>query len=117
MPRLIEGSRFTTIGGVAGSGASTVYTVPDNYSAIIRHLSFSNNNAAAKKVSAQYYNSATTTYYYIVQDLSVAANAVTNILDGNFITLNSGDKIIIAGETAGTINALVSLEEYYDPNR
>tara|TARA_R110002012_G_scaffold306109_1_gene510608 strand:+ start:1092 stop:1445 length:354 start_codon:yes stop_codon:yes gene_type:complete len=117
MPKILEGSKFKTVGAIAGTGASAVYVVPSKYSAIVRHFSFSNNNAAAKKVSAQFYNSSTSRYYYIVEDLSIAANSVTNILDGNFIAINAGDKIIVSSETAGTINTLVSLEEYYDPNR
>ena len=117
MPKVLDGSKFKTIGAIAGTGASAVYAVPSKYSAIVRHLSFSNNNAAAKKVSAQFFISSTSRYYYIVEDLSIAANGVINILDGNFIAINSGDKIIVSSETAGTINTLLSLEEYYDPNR
>ena len=47
----------------------------------------------------------------------MAANGFVNIVDGNFISLNANDKIILTAETAGTIAALISAEEYYDPNR
>ena len=49
MPKLIDGSKFTTIGVTPGAGATTLYTVPANHAAVVRHLSISNNNAAAKK--------------------------------------------------------------------
>ena len=83
----------------------------------LRHLSISNNNAAAKKITAQFYDSSAAVYYFLAQDLSVAANGFVNIVDGNFISLNANDKIILTAETAGTISALISAEEYYDPNR
>ena len=117
MPKLIDGSKFTTIGGTPGTGATTLYTVPANHASVVRHLSISNNNAAAKKITAQFYDSSAAVYYFLAQDLSVAANGFVNIVDGNFISLNANDKIILTAETAGTISALISVEEYYDPNR
>ena len=117
MPKLIDGSKFTTIGVTPGTGATTLYTVPANHAAVVRHLSISNNNAAAKKITAQFYDSSAAVYYFLAQDLSVAANGFVNIVDGNFISLNANDKIILTAETAGTISALISAEEYYDPNR
>tara|TARA_R100000458_G_C8260943_1_gene236447 strand:+ start:640 stop:993 length:354 start_codon:yes stop_codon:yes gene_type:complete len=117
MPKIIDGSKFTTRGVTAGTGATALYTVPSNHAAIIRHLSLTNNNAAAKKITVQYYDSKNTTYYYITDDLSIAANSYVNTVDGNFISLNAGDKIVLTAETAGTISALISAEEYYDPNR
>ena len=117
MPRIMDGSKFTTLGVTPGTGATTIYTVPNNYAAVVRHLSFSNNNAAAKKVTAQYYDSKSSAHYFIAQDLSIAANAYINIIDGNSISLNTNDKIILTAETAGTISALISVEEIFDPNR
>ena len=117
MPKLIDGSKFTTVGFTPGAGATTLYTVPANHAAVVRHLSISNNNAAAKKITAQFYDSSAAVYYFLAQDLSVAANGFVNIVDGNFISLNANDKIILTAETAGTVSALISAEEYYDPNR
>ena len=57
------------------------------------------------------------TYYFLTEDLSIAANSFVNVVDGNFISLNANDKIVLTAETAGTISALISVEEYYDPNR
>jgi hypothetical protein len=52
-----------------------------------------------------------------VQDLSMAANSFTNIVDGNSISLNANDKIVLTAETSGTISALISVNEFFDPNR
>ena len=117
MPRVVDGSKFNTVGVTPGTAGTTVYTVPANHAAIVRHFSLSNNNSGAKKVTVQYYDSKSTTYYFIAQDLSLAANSYINILNSNVLTLNALDKIIITAETAGTISALVSVEEYYEPNR
>ena len=117
MPRLIDGSKFTTIRVTPGTGATILYIVPANHAAGVRHLSLSNNNSAAKKITAQFYDSSASAYYFLIQDLSVTANGFVNIVDGNFISLNGNDKIILTAETAGTISALISVEEYYDPNR
>jgi len=114
---VFEGAKFTTVGATPGTGATILYTVPGKHAAVVKHLSFSNNNAGAKKISAQYYDSKTASYYYIVQDLSIAANSVVNIINDNNIRLNANDKIVLTAETAGTIAALISVDELFDPNR
>ena len=68
MPKLIDGSKFTTDGVTPGAGATTLYTVPAHHAAVVRHLSISNNNAAAKKITAQFYESSAAVYYFLAQD-------------------------------------------------
>ena len=114
---LLEGAKFTTVGVTVGTGGTVIYTVPTRHAAVVKHLSFSNSNSGAKKISAQYYDSDASAYYYIVQDLSMAANSFTNIVDGNSISLNANDKIVLTAETSGTIAALISVNEFFDPNR
>ena len=107
-----------TIAATAADGSATVvYTCPNNHDVTVDLILLSNNNAAAKKITAQFYDSSASAYYFLAQDLSVAANGFVNIVDGNSISLNANDKIILTAETAGTISALISVEEYYDPNR
>ena len=117
MPRISDSAKFTTVGVTVGTGATALYTVPANHAAAIRHLSLNNNNSAAKKITVQYYDSKAARYYFLTEDLSIAANSFVNVIDGNFISLNANDKIVLSAETAGTISALISVEEYYDPNR
>ena len=57
MPRVVDGSKFTTLGVTVGTGATALYTVPANHAAVVRLLSLNNNNAAAKKITSQYYDS------------------------------------------------------------
>ena len=114
---LLEGAKFTTVGVTVGTGGTVIYTVPTRHAAVVKHLSFSNNNSGAKKISAQYYDSDASAYYFIVQELSMAANSFTNIVDGNSISLNASDKIVLTAETSGTISALISVNEFFDPNR
>ena len=52
-----------------------------------------------------------------MQDLSIAANSFVNVVDGNSISLNANDKIVLTAETAGTVAALISVDELFDPNR
>tara|TARA_R110000751_G_scaffold275356_1_gene376232 strand:+ start:197 stop:565 length:369 start_codon:yes stop_codon:yes gene_type:complete len=108
---------YTIASTSAAANATVVYTCPANFSAITRYLHISNNNAAAKKVYVQFYHASDTAYHYVANALSLAANSVTNLVDGNYFNLHSGDKIVVYGETANTMEVLVSLEEYYDPNR
>tara|TARA_R110002111_G_scaffold220681_1_gene283096 strand:+ start:88 stop:456 length:369 start_codon:yes stop_codon:yes gene_type:complete len=108
---------YTIASTSASANATVVYTCPANFSAITRYLHISNNNAAAKKVYVQFYHASDTAYHYVANALSLAANSVTNLVDGNYFNLHSGDKIVVYGETANTMEVIVSLEEYYDPNR
>ena len=47
----------------------------------------------------------------------MAGNSVVNLVNGGYFNLHSGDKIMVYGETANTMEVLVSVEEYFDPNR
>ena len=107
-----------TISSTSADGSATVvYTTPSSYKGAVRYLHVSNNNSATKKVSVQYYNAASTTYHYIAKDLSMSANSVTNLANDGALFTHEGDKIVAFGETANTIEVLVSVEEFFDPNR
>tara|TARA_R100001015_G_C4625842_1_gene184531 strand:+ start:772 stop:1125 length:354 start_codon:yes stop_codon:yes gene_type:complete len=117
MPDLSK-SKFTSLGSLIGTGTTTLYTVPNNHAAIVRHLSFSNNDTSnARTVTVQYANSNTSIVHTIVDGLDISASGYNNIVDGSFITLNGGDRILVSAEAAGSINAFVSVEEYFDPAR
>ena len=116
MPKLFEGAKFTTVGVTSGTGATILYTVPPRHAVVVSILVLAT-IILAKKISAQYYDSKTASYYYLVQDLSIAANSFVNVVDGNSISLNANDKIVLTAETAGTVAALISVDELFDPNR
>jgi hypothetical protein len=121
MPDLSK-SKFHTQGYTisstsADASATVVYTCPNNFSAITRYLHISNNNNATKKVYVQFYHAEDTAYHYIANGLSMAGHSVANLVNGGYFNLHAGDKIVVYGETTNTMEVLVSVEEYFDPNR
>ena len=67
-----EGSTITSTS--AGASADVVYTVPTNYSAIIKFLHLSNGTSSAKKASVQIFDASSSSYKFIVNALSMSAN-------------------------------------------
>ena len=121
MPNL-DTSKFHTQGYTisstsADAGATVVYTCPANFSAITRYLHLSNSSNSTQKVFVQFYHDDDTEYHYIANGLSMAGHSVDNLVNGGYFNLHSGDKIVVYGETANVIEVMVSVEEYYDPNR
>lgn len=119
MPDLTN-SKFHTQGYTisstsADAGATVVYTCPANFGAIARYLHISNNNTSTKKVYVQFYHAEDTAYHYIANGLSMAGHSVTNLVNGGYFNLHAGDKIVVYGETANTMEVIVSVEEYYNP--
>ena len=108
---------YTIASTSAAANATVVYTCPASFSAVTRYLHISNNNSSTKKVYVQFYHSSDEEYHYIANALSMAGNSVTNLVNGGYFNLHSGDKIVVYGETTNTMEVIVSLEEYYDPNR
>ena len=119
MPDLTN-SKFHTQGYTisstsADAGATVVYTCPANFGAVARYLHISNNDNSTKKVYVQFYHAEDTAYHYIANGLSLSGNSVTNLVNGGYFNLHAGDKIVVYGETANTMEVIVSVEEYYNP--
>ena len=119
MPDL-SASKFHTQGYTvpstsADASATVVYTCPNNFGAIARYLHLSNNNAATKKAYVQFYHADDGAYHYIANGLSMSGHSVANLVNGGYFNLHAGDKILVYGETANTIEVLVSCEEYFNP--
>ena len=108
---------YTIASTSAGASATVVYTCPNNFSAITRYLHLSNSSSSTKKVYVQFYHSESDTYNYIANGLSMAGHSVANLVGDAYFNLHAGDKIVVYGETTNTIEVLISLEEYFDPNR
>lgn len=119
MPNL-DNSKFHTQGYTisstsADASATVVYTCPANFGAITRYLHISNNNTATKKVYVQFYHADDNSYKYIANGLAMSGHSVTNLVNGGYFNLHAGDKIVVYGETANTMEVIVSVEEYYNP--
>ena len=121
MPNL-SSSKFTTEGKTitstsADASADVIYTVPDNYSAIVRFLHLSNGTNSSKKAYIQFYHNDDTSYHYLINGLSMAGHSTHDILSGNYFTLHQKDKIVAYIETGMTLDITISVEEYFDPAR
>ncbi|MAW48949.1 MAG: hypothetical protein CMQ85_02450 [Gammaproteobacteria bacterium] len=110
-----ENKRVTSTS--ADGSADVVYTVPDNYSAIVRFLHLSNGTSSTKKANVQIYHNDNTSYQTLVNSLSMAANTTHNVVSGNFFTLHQKDKIVSYIESGMTLDVTISVEEYFDPAR
>ena len=110
-----EGSTITSTS--ADASADVVYTVPTNYSAIVKFLHLSNGTASTKKAYVQFYHADNTSYKFIVNGLSMAGNSVHDVVSGNELALHQGDKIVAYIEAGMTLDVVISVQEYYDPAR
>tara|TARA_R100001377_G_scaffold18439_1_gene9506 strand:- start:129 stop:485 length:357 start_codon:yes stop_codon:yes gene_type:complete len=98
-----------------GADATVVYTCPANHSATIELLHIANNNDSSKKVYVQFYHVEDTTYHYILKNYALAANSAKNVL--NNLHLQAGDQIVMYGQTANTIESVVSARQFFNPLR
>lgn len=110
-----EGKRVTSTS--ADASADVIYTVPANHSGIIKFLHLSNGTNSTKKAYVQFYHQDDTTYHYLANGLSMDGHSVFDIVAGNDLSLHAGDKIVAFIETGMTLDIVISVQEYYDPNR
>tara|TARA_R100001015_G_C4599826_1_gene154837 strand:+ start:642 stop:1007 length:366 start_codon:yes stop_codon:yes gene_type:complete len=103
----------------ATSGAASgnvIYTCPNNFVSLIRFLHVSNGASSTKKYSLQWYEASTTTYHLIVDEGSLAANTLQNVIEGgSYIALSAGDKIVGFEESSSDFHVTLSGEEHYQP--
>tara|TARA_Y100000385_G_scaffold244427_1_gene262491 strand:+ start:389 stop:751 length:363 start_codon:yes stop_codon:yes gene_type:complete len=100
-----------------GANATVVYTCPALHDATVDLLHVANNNNSSKKVYLQFYHQDDTTYHYVLKNHTIAGNSAENIFGPGVLHLHSGDKIVAYGETANTMEILISCREFYSPNR
>ena len=66
-----------TSGGASGN---VLYTCPANHDGLVRFLHVTNGTTSSKKVSIEIYQASTTSYKNLVNDLSMSANTVADII-------------------------------------
>ena len=102
-----------TAGGTSGD---VVYTCPNNHVALVTFLYVSNGETSAKKYSIQWYELATTTYHSLVDEHSLAANSLEEVVQGGgYLALAAGDKIIGFEDSSSDFHIVISGAEYYQP--
>jgi hypothetical protein len=94
--------------------ANTIYTCPPNHTAKLELLFVTNAGGGNKTVSIKWHDVSLGTEYYIVGGYVVSAYGYLK-LDGSYLALSAGDYIVVTPEAGSTMDATVSVEEYYDP--
>ena len=101
----------------ADGSADVVYTVPSNFSSIIRYLLLSNGTNAVKKAYVQLYHADDAQYHYLANGVQMDGHSILSLSSQGSLNLHEGDKIVAYIETGMTLEITLSAEEYYDPNR
>jgi len=99
---------------LTAGAANTIYTCPANHTAKVELLFIANTTSGNKTVSIQWHDDSLGTSYYIVGGYTVSAYNYLK-LDGSYLALSAGDHIVVTPEAGSTMDATVSVEEYFDP--
>jgi len=99
---------------LTAGAANTIYTCPPNHAARVELLFVANTTSGNKTVSIQWHDTSLNTQYYIVGGYTVSSYSYLK-LDGSYLALSAGDYIVVTPEAGSTMDATVSVEEYYDP--
>jgi hypothetical protein len=110
-------ARLRSVGKVLTAGANnTIYTCPPNYTAKMVLLFVSNHAGNNKTVQIQWNDVSASGLYHIVGGYNLTANAFLK-LDGSYLVLNAGDSVIVTPEAASTMDATITVEEYFEPTQ
>jgi hypothetical protein len=97
----------------AGVG-NTIYTCPANHTSKVELLFIASNTSGNKTVSIKWHDISLGTDYFIVGGYTISAYNFLKI-DGSYLVLNAGDYLVVTPEAGSTMDATVSVEEYFDP--
>jgi hypothetical protein len=98
---------------VAGA-ANTIYTCPPNHAARVELLFVTNTGGGNKTVTIKWHDTSLNTNYFIVGGYVISSHNFFKY-DGSYIALSAGDYLVVTPEAGSTMDATVSVEEYYDP--
>ena len=93
--------------------ANTLYTCPENFVAKVILLIVSNQTASNKTVSIEWRDDSAAAQYHIVNSYTITSKTFLQI-DGGYLVLNPGDTLILTPESGSTMDASVTVEEYYE---
>lgn len=107
--------RIRSVGtNLTAGAANTIYTCPTNYTAKVELLFIANATSGNKTVSIKWHDVNENKDFYIVGGYTISAYNYLKI-DGSYLVLNAGDYLVVTPEAASTMDATVSVEEYFDP--
>ena len=106
--------KVRSVGRVLTAGsANTIYTCPENFVAKMVLLFIANHAGNNKTVQVQWNDISASGTYHIVGGYTLAANAYLK-LDVSYLVLNHGDTVIVTPEACSTMDATITVEEYYE---
>jgi len=119
MPNPNSSSKFlTSSSDLTTTGQTLIYTVPNNYSAIVRTLIIANTDSSNRNITLQWLHADTTTTHSILEGHQISGSNFEAIFTDSLpLFLHEGDKIYVTAATANTIVTTICVEEYFDPNR
>lgn len=94
--------------------ANTIYTCPPNHVAKVQLLFIANTTGGNKTVSISWHDASNGGSYAIVGGYVISAYNFLK-LDGSYLVLEAGDHMIVTPEAGSTMDATVSVEEYFEP--
>ena len=94
--------------------ANTIYTCPPNHTAKMELLFIANTTSGNKTVSIKWHDVSEGKEYYIVGGYAISAYSFLK-MDGSYLALSAGDHMVVTPEAGSTMDATVSVEEYFDP--
>jgi len=94
--------------------ATTIYTCPPNYTAKVVLLLVCNLTSGNKTVQVHWYDSSTGGTHHIVSGYTVSAYNFLKF-DQSYLVLNAGDNMTVTTEAGSTMDATLTVEEYFDP--
>ena len=117
MPQL-DKVKYTNAVVPLGTGATTIYTCPTNFTAVVQLLAFSNKDTSDRTFDLSYTPSGGSAQQLLdAFNVATGTNIVYVFDDGKPFFMNAGDVLSGVGSSASQIIALASIEEYYDPSR
>ena len=99
---------------LTAGAANTIYTCPANHTVKVELLFIASNTSGNKTVSIKWHDTSLGTDYFIVGGYTISAYNFLKI-DGSYLVLNAGDYLVVTPEAGSTMDATVSVEEYFDP--
>lgn len=108
-------SKSRSVGTNLTAGTSnTIYTCPANYTAKMLLLFVANTTSGNKTISISWHDASENETYAIVGGYVISSYSFLK-MDGSYLTLNSGDYLMVTPEAGSTMDATVTVEEYFDP--
>jgi len=109
---------FTESVDLTSTSQTTIYTVPNNHSAVVKALIIANTDTSNRNIDLKWYHADDASTHSILEGHQITGSNFEAVLNDNVpLYLHAGDILYVTAATANTIVTTISVEEYYDPNR